>query len=187
MWKIDKTFHFEYGHRVRNQTLNPEFSIDTKSCCRHLHGHSGKLKIFMISYTLNDQSMVTDFKHLNWFKVFLDDVVDHKFIWDITDPYLTNMLGSILKDNVSNFIPIEVPGTEMIAGYKLNLESLDSNSPEYEIAEGMLLVNFVPTSENLSKWFYEITSIKMAKLGIKVSRVDLWETPKSRSSYSEYN
>jgi len=183
MWKIDKTFHFEYGHRVRNQTLNSEFSVDSKTCCRHLHGHSGKIKVFLSDTKLNEQSMVTDFKHLNWFKNFVDDIVDHKFIWDLNDPILYKIINPLFDSNIPEYVPVTVPGTEMIAGYKLNIESLPETCPQYEVAEGMLLVDFIPTSENLAKWFFEITSIKMSQLGVKVTRVDLWETPKSRSSY----
>ena len=46
-----------------------------------------------------------------------------------------------------------------------------------------MIVNFVPTSENLSAWMAGIVDIKMAPLGVKVHHIDWWETPKSRSVY----
>jgi 6-pyruvoyltetrahydropterin/6-carboxytetrahydropterin synthase len=49
--------------------------------------------------------------------------------------------------------------------------------------EGYLIVDFVPTSENLSKWLFDIVNSKMSQIGVKVSRIDWFETPKSRSSY----
>lgn len=47
--------------------------------------------------------------------------------------------------------------------------------------EGYILVDFIPTSENLSAWFLQIAQNKMSKLDIKVSSVEFAETPKSKS------
>jgi 6-pyruvoyltetrahydropterin/6-carboxytetrahydropterin synthase len=94
---IDKSFSFCYGHRVHNQSLNTKFTENNDGClaCRHLHGHEGLIKVFLeedyspeageIS-NIEKTGMVTDFKHLGWFKNFLDDVLDHKMILDINDP-----------------------------------------------------------------------------------------------------
>jgi 6-pyruvoyltetrahydropterin/6-carboxytetrahydropterin synthase len=49
----------------------------------------------------------------------------------------------------------------------------------YEKYEGMVFVDFVPTSENLSAWLLEIAQKKMFKMGVKVTAVEFWETPKS--------
>ena len=68
-WEISKEFDFCYGHRVWSQTLNIDFSLDACLKCRHLHGHQGKVIVYLESNELNN-SMVTDFKHLNWFKKF---------------------------------------------------------------------------------------------------------------------
>ena len=46
-----------------------------------------------------------------------------------------------------------------------------------------MIVDFVPTSENLSSWMAELVEIKMKKLGVTVQRVEWYETPKSRSVY----
>ena len=80
-------------------------------------------------------------------------------------------------------VPVYVPGTEKIAGWNLDVSALKDNA-EREVYEGYFLVNFVPTSENFCKWLFDIVSAKMALLGVKVARVDWFETPKSRSSYS---
>jgi 6-pyruvoyltetrahydropterin/6-carboxytetrahydropterin synthase len=58
----------------------------------------------------------------------------------------------------------------------------DLPSYEQEIYEGLVLVNFVPTSENLSKWLHQIIQNKMSHL-CKVSQVQFYETPKSQSNY----
>ena len=101
-WKISKEFEFCYGHRVWSQTLNIDFSLDACLKCRHLHGHQGKVIVYLESNELNN-SMVTDFKHLNWFKAFLDDVLDHKFILDINDPLFSTLVPNIKKEDLIKF------------------------------------------------------------------------------------
>ena len=98
-WKISKEFEFCYGHRVWSQTLNTEFSLDGCLKCRHLHGHQGKILVYLEASELKD-GMVTDFKHLNWFKQFLDDTLDHKFILDINDPLFSTLLPHINKSEL---------------------------------------------------------------------------------------
>ena len=45
------------------------------------------------------------------------------------------------------------------------------------------MVDFVPTSENLSAWFLKIVQEKMNGLNIKVSKIEFLETPKSKSTF----
>ncbi len=73
-------------------------------------------------------------------------------------------------------------GSECI-GTKIDT-SKNVEGPEKEFYDGFFIVNFVPTSENLSRWLFYIVQAKMAQLNVKVSKVDWFETPKSRSSYS---
>ena len=70
----------------------------------------------------------------------------------------------------------------MLAGYNLDVSLL--SGPEEEFYEGFFIVDFLPTSENLSKYLYDVAHAKMSKIDVKVARVDWFETPKSRSSYS---
>ena len=94
-----------------------------------------------------------------------------------------------IPDTLMKMIPVVVPGTETVVGHKLDTENLnfELSEPMKEFYEGFFIVNFLPTSENLSKYLYDIASEKMSKLGVNVTRVDWWETPKSRSSYSGEN
>jgi 6-pyruvoyltetrahydropterin/6-carboxytetrahydropterin synthase len=211
-WSIDKQFSFCYGHRVYVQKLNQEYcGEDNKAKCRHLHGHEGLVHVHLQSSELNEQSMVTDFKHLGWLKIFIDDTIDHKFIIDYRDPMFTNLVSKIFFNNlisgggnplefcesgVENFHTdmvnklmlefcekITVLGTNHVVGQKIILDGIDHNSPEYETLEGYLIVDFVPTSENLSKWMYELVDAKMKLIGVNVSHIEWFETPKSRSIY----
>jgi len=173
-WEISKEFDFCYGHRVWSQELNVEFSLDDCLMCRHMHGHQGKIKISLESEVLQG-GMVTDFKHLNWFKKFLDDTLDHKFIIDCNDPLYDTLLP--LYANGENLILCE-------QGYKVPDLDLLEKEPLHikELYEGYVIVDFVPTSENLSAWLLQIVQKKMLKINVKVSKLEFWETPKSKST-----
>ncbi len=174
MWKISKQFDFCYGHRVWSQELNSDYSLDSCLMCRHLHGHQGKVLVYLESDKLQN-GMVTDFKHLNWFKRFLDDTIDHKFIIDINDPLFETMLPHY-KDK-KNLI-------EQKENYKIPDLSILKDEPKHilEMYEGYIIVDFVPTSENLSFWLLKIVEKKMAELNIRVSHLEYFETPKSKST-----
>ena len=172
-WQISKQFDFCYGHRVWSQELNTEYSLDDCLMCRHLHGHQGKVLVHMESENL-ENGMVTDFKHLNWFKKFLDDTIDHKFIIDINDPLFPTLLPHY-KDK-KNLVKMKenylIPDLNLVKNEEVQIR---------EMYEGFIIVDFVPTSENLSAWLLKIVQKKMARIGIKVSHLEYFETPKSRS------
>lgn len=202
---IDKQFDFCYGHRVYTQRLNESLCStgDTSTKCRHLHGHQGKVHVFVESDFLDDRGMCVDFKEMGWINDFLDTYLDHKFIIDVNDPLYSNIVtdgieralraetrlfgsGTFLKMPSLEDIPFEdvcIPGSGTVVGKRINCDKL-SKGPDREYVEGFFVVDFVPTSENLSKWLYDIVSERMKAINAKVSRVDWWETPKSRTSYT---
>lgn len=170
-WKISKSFDFCYGHRVWSQELNPDYSLDPCLKCRHLHGHQGQVIIYLEAQKL-ENGMVTDFKHLNWFKAFLDDVLDHKFIIDINDPLYETLIPNVDKSSLIEFDE----------DYKIIDSTIfKDDTLLLELYESYVIVDFVPTSENLSAWFLKIAQEKMNKIGIKVASVEFAETPKSKS------
>jgi 6-pyruvoyltetrahydropterin/6-carboxytetrahydropterin synthase len=199
---IDKSFSFCYGHRVHNQRLDTEFTENGDAClaCRHLHGHEGLIKVFLeeknTGVNVNATGMVTDFKHLGWFKNFIDDVLDHKLILDLEDPLNEENLMWLLDDNqkIDMNLLHEMPEgywipdmTKIINSMKdfhgrFGGDPVDSpkNQAIIEKYEGVVLVDFVPTSENLAGWLLKIASKKMEGLNnIRVKAVEYWETPKS--------
>jgi 6-pyruvoyltetrahydropterin/6-carboxytetrahydropterin synthase len=127
--------------------------------------------------SLDKTGMVTDFRHLEWLKKWINTYIDHQFIIDKADP----LYGQIVGERA--LVPVMVPDTDYIAGWHLDLSDLTENTPEYEYYEGFMVVNFVPTSERLSAWMAELVEVKMRKLGVRVHHIDWWETPKSRSVY----
>jgi 6-pyruvoyltetrahydropterin/6-carboxytetrahydropterin synthase len=176
-WVIDKTFEFCYGHRVWSQTLNGEYAADLKCACRHLHGHEGKLQVYLTGDGLDNTGMVTDFRHLEWLKKWINENIDHQFILDRKDPLYNTMLPEV------DLVPVLIPGTEYLAGWKVDLTDITPNTPHYEYLEGFFVVDFVPTSEHLSSWMANLVEVKMSALNVTVDRIDWWETPKSRSSF----
>jgi 6-pyruvoyltetrahydropterin/6-carboxytetrahydropterin synthase len=176
-WVIDKTFEFCYGHRVHTQVLNGKYAADLKAACRHLHGHEGKMQVFLTGDNLDNTGMITDFRHLEWLKKWINEFIDHQFIIDRADPLYSKLVGNV------DLVPVYVPDTNFIAGYNPVLGHLAAESADFEMAEGFLVVDFVPTSEKLSEWMANIVEAKMSALNVRVKQIDWWETPKSRSTY----
>lgn len=183
MFQIDKTFEFCYGHRVHSQVLDSRYADDLKCACRHLHGHEAKVQVFMEAETLNDQGMVVDFRHTEWLKRALNEHVDHKFLIDAEDPLRSALMLGFAADTAES-VYVQVGDVSLPLGARVKA-SCYTHLPlaQQELLAGFLVVPFVPTSENLAKWVYELTARAMAPIGVNVTRVDWWETPKSRSSY----
>lgn len=181
-WEIAKEISLCYGHRVHNQELIEGYATDTCLTCRHLHGHQGTIIVYLEGGELKN-GMVTDFKHLGWFKQFVDDVLDHKFIMDINDPLFKHEVPCLYDPDDGYFWDEWLLNHP--EGYKTISQEAYENEPKpiQEKYEGMVFVDFVPTSENLAKWLHGIVSEKMAKIGVSVSRVQLFETPKSQANY----
>jgi 6-pyruvoyltetrahydropterin/6-carboxytetrahydropterin synthase len=137
------------------------------------------MQVFLKSLTgtLDSTGMVTDFRHLEWLKKWINTYIDHQFILDKSDPLYDSIVGN------RNLIPVLIPNTTHVAGWHLDLAGLEENTPEYEYYEGFMIVDFVPTSENLSAWMADLVEAKMSALNVTVDRIDWWETPKSRSTF----
>lgn len=178
-WIIDKTFEFCYGHRVWTQKLNGEYAADLKCACRHLHGHEGKMQVYLTGDGLDSTGMVTDFRHLEWLKKWINTYIDHQFVIDRSDPLYNQIIGQ----NVA-LVPVTVPETDHVAGWHIDpAYYANMSGPEQEYYEGFMVVDFVPTSERLSAWMADLVEVKMKKLNVRVHHIDWWETPKSRSVF----
>ena len=178
-YTIDKSFNFEMGHRVWAQKLDhPELSISTECACQKLHGHSYELKVFLSADTLDQSAMVTDFKNLNFVKEFLDSKLDHRFLIDINDPNFPLITG--ITRNIDDWV-IRPEFASVEAGQNFqNLGELmptDSESAQLH-RSSFVLVNFVPTSENICAHLLSVIQDKL--LGVAtVTAIELWETKKS--------
>ena len=194
-WVIDKSFDYCYGHRVWSQTLDPKYSLDSCLACRHLHGHQGKVKLFLGANNLK-HGMVTDFKHTNIFKKWLDDTLDHKFIIDMNDPLFEDLAGDLclseknkrtfddLMVTVNTEYNFAIPDLEQLMALNVWDELRDDQKQAiFEKYEGIIIVDFIPTSENICKFIYEVANKMLKGLNIDVVAVEYWETPKSHCRY----
>lgn len=177
-WDISKDFHLEYGHRVHNQQLKKDLCAvgDHQCACRHLHGHSGKVTIHLSGDTL-ERGMVTDFKHLGFMKDFIDNHLDHKFIIDKNDPGFESIVSFdyhyLLDEGMLTNVDMDLYRVAQV----IDTDRFMCMSPEdVELLQSFVIVDFLPTSENLAKYIYEVAHVKLKGM---VSGVDWQETAKS--------
>lgn len=176
-WEIDKEFHFEMGHRVWAQKLNrPDLSIETECACKHLHGHSYVIKVCLGADWLDQSSMVTDFKNLNFMKKFVDEVLDHKFMIDINDPNF-EIITSVVSDEFKSKSDFE--NFINLGEY---LKDADISPDRLLHLNSFVLVDFVPTSENICKYLKLYAQEKIGDIAT-VTALELWETKKSHCRY----
>lgn len=51
----------------------------------------------------------------------------------------------------------------------------------------LTLVSFIPTAENLAKFWFELIKIPLEARAIKIKHIKVWETPTSTATYGEIN
>jgi 6-pyruvoyltetrahydropterin/6-carboxytetrahydropterin synthase len=182
-WVIDKEFHFEMGHRVWAQQLNHQrLSISTDCACKHLHGHSYAIKVFLGADELDHSAMVTDFKNLNFMKEFLDGVLDHKFMIDVNDPLFCRVTG--VAEDIRQELRTQ-PNFTTIGSYlrsTVNSELFPRLRGDDELYDSFIIVNFVPTSENICKYLKLYAQEFIGDVAT-VTALELWETTKSHCRF----
>lgn len=187
MFKISKQFELCYSHRVHTQIINPVLSGGEKTnCpCKVNHGHNSTITVELEGESLNPQGMLVDYVNLTFLKNFIDKELDHKTILDINDPWTIDFINSSREYNsyladisYVKFLPQQVFG--LTSYYKVETNS--SKPHHHDIINGLVAVKFVPTSENICKWIYDITSHKLTNI-CKVSSVSFSETPKTLATY----
>jgi 6-pyruvoyltetrahydropterin/6-carboxytetrahydropterin synthase len=198
MYEISKEFEFDYGHRVWTQDLNKDFSLTSTNACRHLHGHRGKIVVSLKGGNLGEDGMLTDFNNLNIFKKWVNDYLDHKFLFHLQDPLfkaelemLKNLLG-IFDSSVYDYLESKGEGYYVINQTILEMIKSKAEEDSFYLClldkwKGLTILDFVPTSENLSKWVFDIVTEMLKPLlkdsEVKVSKIDFYETPKSKSTF----
>lgn len=187
MWEITKSFEFDFGHRVWSQSLKEEYALDTSCKCKFFHGHRGKVFVTLAGTEL-EGGMVTDFKHLNIFKKFIDEVVDHKFLWDIRDPLLKVECPSVNFIDVSSFKDYVLRNDTMYKVIEIK-EYFDSDMQEKY--NGFVFLPFVPTAENFARWYFNLLQVFLGELisnsRVSIKSVTFYETPSSSATYYSFS
>jgi 6-pyruvoyltetrahydropterin/6-carboxytetrahydropterin synthase len=80
--------------------------------CAHLHGHNGKVKIYLQSEILNPLGMVADFNEIkNCIGRWIEEHLDHRMILQDGDPLIAVLRGQ----NEPVFVTPEKPTAENMA------------------------------------------------------------------------
>ncbi len=121
MYKIKKTFHLAYGHRLLNY----------KGKCENLHGHNGVVEVTLKAASLNHERMVMDFTELGGkVKLWLDENLDHKIILAKADP-----LAPLLKEQGQLcYLTDENPTAELLAELLFSRFTGELKLPVHKIA-----------------------------------------------------
>jgi len=214
MFEISKVFEFSAAHSVHSQKLNPKWAGSSYPKCRRLpgHGHNYRLVVYLTSEELDQSQMVTDFGHLKWLKEFIDDCFDHKLILGTDDPAFELLLEKLgILENGKIKVPfgeadfvlvnkdfkletgraseLELNLIKEAPFFTFNNYSSDEDSPLTDfyqrLIDGTAFFKGSPTSENLARFFYRFVSENVKPLGVKCSKVEIYETPTSCASFRE--
>lgn len=188
---ISREVQIDVGHRVP----------DHGSKCRNPHGHRYRVIATCEGPVMNqhgneENGMVVDFGNLKKYMMdIIDAVFDHGFVVYSGDMAMMNMFfndGQISKD-VYAAIPenFKTMWQEKLDLYTYNVKNRLETKPLYlyrtkkseQDPDGMkvIIVDYVPTAENLAKHFYEMLApVIAAHYGeevIRLKKITLYETP----------
>lgn len=191
---IHREIQCDIGHRVP----------DHGSKCRNPHGHRYRV-IATCEGPVMDQKgneengMVVDFGNLKKYMMdVIDSVFDHGFVVYKGDKAMMDMFfppeHTSIEDITSNF---KIAWQEELDLYLYNVKNCLETKPLYlyrtskseQDPDGMkvIIVDYVPTAENLAKHFYEMLApIIAAHYGddtIRLINIRLYETPNGFVDY----
>jgi len=152
----------DMGHRVMTHG----------SKCKSLHGHRYQIEATVEADTLQTEGvqtgMVMDFGFLKDLMMdTIDRLCDHGMIMYDKDPLLFVVYPECQSAVLSQ------DGHLTASNYK-----------HFALCEAgkLTVVNFIPTAENLARWWFELLQQK-SPLGIQIKSVKVWETPNCYSIY----
>ena len=102
-WTVKKQYSFDDAHRLVNGYPDK---------CKHVHGHTWKVRISARSEQLDEFGFVVDYSNFKPLKEWIDEHLDHATIISKNDTALMNFL---LQQEQRVFIIDENPTSENIA------------------------------------------------------------------------
>lgn len=126
-----------------------------KSKCKNIHGHRYKIEVGVDDKIITTQGSSSE--------GMVIDFSDLKF----------GMMEYIDKYFDHSFIIYE------------NDEYIDMFKVLKEKGQKINIVNFIPTAENLAKYWFDIMKSFLLACNIKIKYVKVWETPTSTAMYQE--
>ena len=130
--------------------------LNHKSKCKHMHGHR-----YVIELGVDDKLITTE------------GISDEGMVIDFGD------LKSILMSE------IDARFDHKFIMYEKDWKLIDRFNEIEKDFFGIVLVNFIPTAENLAKHWYELIKSKLQERNIAIKYVKVWETPTSTATYEE--
>lgn len=159
--RITRKIEIDMGHRVTNHG----------SKCRNVHGHRYVIEAEVegpVETAVGEtQGMVVDFGAL---KTVMMARIDRDF---------DHGLALWVEDSlVELLVP---PGTA--PGFRGNVEKLGTLIVHSPLAGRVILMNVVPTAENLAKVWYDDLVRFLTDAGLKLTAVTVYETPNCWATY----
>lgn len=130
--------------------------LNHKSKCKNLHGHRYKIEVGVDDKVIDTQG-----------------ASDEGMVIDFGD-LKTTMMNEIdaIFDHNSIFFKDDPIRQDIV-----NLSQYQNKLP--------IFVEFIPTAENLARYWYEIMKAALSEKQIKIAHVKIWETPTSTAIYHE--
>jgi 6-pyruvoyl-tetrahydropterin synthase len=119
--------------------------------------------------------MILDFNSLSGFKRYLDDEFDHRFFIDQNDPLLAHFTS--IHCSLDDFISHN--------GF-LRCHKKFKEEHIQELFDSLVVVSFVPTAEELCKFFYQQVNrwLFEQKLHVRCTSCNIFETPTASATFS---
>ena len=130
--------------------------MNHKSKCQNLHGHRYKIEVGVDDKVVSEQG-----------------VSNEGMVIDFGD--LKNIMMDVLDkqfDHNSIFSRLDPVRAHLTA-----MTQHQTKTPHF--------VDFIPTAENLAKYWYQLMKVELEKVNIKIKHVRVWETPTSTALYEE--
>jgi 6-pyruvoyl-tetrahydropterin synthase len=185
VYVVSRKFKADFAHRVYNQSTDGTF----KPKCKNVHGHTYEFEVFFTCNELIDD-MVIDFNYLKSLQRFLDDFFDHRFVVSIDDEELLHMFNTLMQmygngqfegynETYDNIVSLSKAGLSKIFENELVIK-FHHNNP---VLNSLTIIPTNSTSECLAKLIYNICQFLFEDFNIKVTKVIVRETSKSKAIY----